>query len=98
SKVRLYEGSTDDELTPRRLCAHAGPASPVPLLINPSGNKKKLHWVNVLACDCRREPCGTWSGTVRYGTWGAQQTSSCDELRGWLDAVPWLADANWIGR
>jgi hypothetical protein len=97
-KVKLYDGSTDDELTPRRLCAHAGPTSPVPLLINASGGKKKLHWVNVLACDCRLEPCGLWSGTVRYGTWGGQQTTSCDELRRWLDDVPWLKDANWVGR
>jgi hypothetical protein len=99
SKVTLYEGSTDDELTPRRLCAHAGRSNPVALLVNQTGSKKKLHWINVLACDCRLQPDGSWSGQVTYVTWGSTPTSSCDELRTWLDAVPWpYPDANWVGK
>jgi len=98
-RVKLYEGSTRDDLTPRRLCAHAGDGNPVPLLINQTGMKKKLHWINIFSCDCRLQGDGSWSGQVTYATWAMKVSSTCEELRGWLRAVPWpYADANWVGK
>jgi hypothetical protein len=97
-RVKAYYGSTGDEATPRRLCAHADISNPVALLINQTGWKLKLHWINVLGCSCRLEWDGSWSGEVRYSTWGSVVTSSCDELRGWLDDIPWPYPASWVGK
>lgn len=58
-----------------------------------------FHWINILSCNCRLQPDGSWSGQVDYATWGTKVSSTCEELRYWLDAVPLpYPDANWVGQ